>query len=105
MLKGEVNVESMCFFPKTLSAKKLLSLFRLLPVDLLYGFQFLKTFIMKNPLRVSPCNSWRLDYKMRTIGVFYVNPTENLDPKFLFKIYFVISAIREYASKRVEKAR
>lgn len=104
MMKGEVSVASMGFFAKTQTSNKLANLVGLLPVELLYGFQFVKTFVMKNLLRVSPPNSWRLDHKMRSTGVYDIDPSENLDPKFIFSRYFDIFAVHEYCLKRVERS-
>lgn len=104
MLKGEVSVATMGFFAKNYNAKKLIALVGMVPVELMYGFQFVKYVILKNPLKASTPNSWKLDQEMRATGVFDVDPIENLD-QIVFKGYFDVFAIQEYVFKKVQKSK
>lgn len=55
--QGEVSLASMGFFSKSMTPKKFIIGSEILPVELVYGFQFIKTYVMRNPLTVEPLRS------------------------------------------------
>lgn len=49
IVRGEISVATMGFFPRTMTAEKLTKSIGMLPVEILQGFQYVKTHVMKNP--------------------------------------------------------
>lgn len=52
--QGEVSVATMGLFSKTMTTTKFLNNAEILPVDLVYGFQLVKSYMLRNSLTVEP---------------------------------------------------
>lgn len=99
MVKGEISVATMGFFPRTTTTEKLIRSVGMLSIEILNGFQFVKTHVMRNPqLGIMP-NSWALSQEMKSKGVFTLNPLQNLKRDLVFSKLFRIESARKWISE------
>lgn len=98
IVRGEISVAAMGFFSKTMTAEKLTNVVGLLPVEILNGFQYVKTHMMKNRNLCLTPNSWKLMHEMELKGVFGFEPNQDLKADLVFTKQFDAEACRKWIS-------
>lgn len=99
--QGEVSVATTGLFSKWMTVQKFLAGTGILPVELVYGFQYVKTYMLKNPLTVEPLRTWKVQMEMHASGVFKLHSSETISPIPIFVKYFDMAVIKEFIAQLI----
>lgn len=82
--QGEISIIGMGFFVKSMTTERIAQCRGLLPMEIVYGFQYVKTFLLKNPQKVATSRTWQVHREMLSLGIFSVIPDAKISQKCVF---------------------